>query len=63
MKLLAKLNEVTPIDDEIVVGCLVRSNVDPCSTGVVVEFLSQDEVFVLWSRPPKLSVKKFGEIW
>lgn len=64
MKLVTHINEVITIDDnEPVVGGLVKSTVDKDATGLIVQFLSEDEVLVLWSVPPKNAGKKFGEIW
>lgn len=64
MKILASIKEVIVVDDvEPVVGSLVRSVVDEKATGMIVQFLSNDEVMVLWSTPPNDLQKKFGEIW
>jgi len=63
VKLIANVKEINAVEDEIVVGGLVRSSNDDKATGIVVQILSKDEVFVLWSTPPQLSFKKFGEIW
>lgn len=64
MKVLTNLREVVPIgDEEAEVGALVRSVVDENATGMIVQFLSGDDVLVLWSTPPKDLHKKFGEIW
>ena len=53
MKVRASLDVLRPVDDEFVVGGLVRSVNDPRSTGMVVEFVSSDEVVVLWSVVPR----------
>ena len=64
MKILCALEEVVPVDDvEICAGCLVASSLDPCSTGMVVQVVSDKEVVVLWSIAPKNLHKKFEEIW
>lgn len=52
MKARARLDVLKPVDDEFIVGCLVRSINDPHSTGMVVEFLTPSEVMVLWSVVP-----------
>jgi hypothetical protein len=65
VKLQTNINEVVLVDDELVIGGLVRSAVDKKSTGMIVQIISSDEVMVLWSVPPGTldSSKKFGEIW
>lgn len=63
MKLLANLKEVVLAEDELFVGCLVRSTLDENATGMIVKILPGDEVLVLWSVPPKSSHVKTGEIW
>ena len=63
MKLLANIKEIKTIEDELTVGGLVRSFSDDKATGIVVQILSKDEVFVLWSTPPHTDTKKIGEIW
>lgn len=63
VKLLVNIKDVTPLENDIEVGSLVRLNSDHGSTGLVVEFSSKNEIFVLWSTPPKHFVKKFGDIW
>ena len=64
MKLVSHINEVIMIDNsEPIVGGLVKSTVDKNATGLIVQFLSKDEVLVLWSTPPSNVGKKFGEIW
>jgi len=63
VKSVTNIREVIVIDhDEPVIGCLVRSTVDKNATGMIVEFLSEDEVSVLWSTPPR-SISKNREIW
>ncbi len=63
MKLIANIKEIKTIEDEPMVGGLVRSSSDDKATGIIVQILSKDEVFVLWSTPPQTYTKKFGEIW
>jgi hypothetical protein len=63
VKLAANINEVVLVEDDLLIGGLVKSAVDKNATGMIVEIISNDEVIVLWSTPPKHLNKKFGEIW
>jgi hypothetical protein len=64
MKLVTSLTELTPLDmDEPMVGSLVKLSADPTSTGMIIQFLSEKDVVVLWSSPPPLLRKRYGEIW
>lgn len=63
VRLPANINEVVLVDNEPAVGGLVRSPVDDRATGMIVKFLSDEDVLILWSTPPRDLTKKFGEIW
>jgi len=63
VKLITNIREIKTIEDEPTVGGLVRSSSDEKATGIIVQIVSKDEVFVLWSTPPQNVVKRFGEIW
>ena len=64
MKILSNIKEVIPIEDnDPCVGSLVRSVNDSSATGMIVQFITKEEVLVLWSNPPKELQRKFGEIW
>jgi len=64
MKLVSHISEVITVDESPpVVGGLVKSTVDKNATGLIVKLLSNDQIIVLWSTPPKDVHKKFGEIW
>jgi hypothetical protein len=63
VKLIANIKEIKTIEGEPTVGGLVRSSLDEKATGIIVQILSKDEVFVLWSTPPQNIIKRFGEIW
>jgi hypothetical protein len=62
MKLVSNIKEVIILDEDPIVGCLVKSAIDENATGMIVEFLSKDEIMVLWSTPPKRILKN-REIW
>lgn len=62
MKLVSNIKEVITLDEEPVVGCLVKSVIDENATGMIVEFLSKDEIMVLWNTPPRSPLKN-REIW
>lgn len=63
MKLLTNIKEIKTFEDELTVGGLVHSSTDNKATGIIVQILSKEEVFVLWSTPPQSKHKRFGEIW
>lgn len=63
MKLISNIKDVVLVDNEPVVGALVKSQRDENSTGMIVQFLSKDDVMILWSIPPKDSNKNNREIW
>lgn len=64
MKLVSNVKDIVVIDDEPVVGALVKSQLDDNSTGMIVQFLSKENVMVLWSVPPKNTDKEDKrEIW
>jgi len=53
MKLDAHVDDIRSLDEEeVAVGTLVVSRLDPNARGVVVEFVGLDVVTVLWSTPP-----------
>lgn len=49
--------------DEPLVGSLVKLSIDSTSTGMIIQFLSDEDVVVLWSTPPPFLRKRYGEIW
>lgn len=58
------LKELTHLNEgEFVVGSLVKLSADPASTGMIVQFLTSEDVIVLWSSPPRFFFKRYGEIW
>jgi hypothetical protein len=63
MKLMSNIKDIILVDNEPVVGALVKSQKDENSTGMIVQFLSKDDVMILWSTPPNLSRKDQREIW
>jgi hypothetical protein len=62
VKLVASIKEVIALDEELSVGCLVKSSADENATGMVIEFLSAEEILILWSIPPKRNYTS-REIW
>jgi HKD family nuclease len=63
MKLMSNIKDIILVDNEPVVGALVKSQKDENSTGMIVQFLSKDNVMILWSTPPNLVSKDNREIW
>jgi hypothetical protein len=62
VKLVVSIKEVIALDEELSVGCLVKSSADENATGMVIEFLSAEEILILWSIPPKRNYTS-REIW
>ena len=63
MKVCTNIKSILILDDEPSVGSLVKSKDDINATGMIVEFITKDEVSILWSVPPKIYQNKYGEIW
>ena len=63
MKLVTNVDDVMTLDNELSVGGLVKSTIDENATGMIVQFLNEDKVVVLWSVPPKFIIGNVGEIW
>ena len=63
MKLISNIKDIILVDNEPIVGALVKSQKDENSTGMIVQFLSKDDVMILWSTPPDHARKDKREIW
>jgi hypothetical protein len=63
VKIFTSSKDIVPLDNEIAVGCLVRSTVDENATGMIVEIISKENIAVLWSTPPSGLKRKTDEIW
>ena len=58
MKIAVSVQEIQSLEDnDLRVGVLVVSKVDPCARGLIVEFVADDVVSVLWSSPPRETSK------